>query len=81
MGKKRVQITLRCREGGEGEENVCPLGRLSIGENINATVATFREFPGPPSLRPSAYFIAGSLKEPHYHVIFYISYMLIFRFS
>lgn len=33
-----------------------------IGENVNATVATFREFGPPPA--------AGSLKEPHYHVIF-----------
>lgn len=47
MGKKGVQITLQCGEGGEGEENVCPLGRrLSTGENVNATLATFREFPG-----------------------------------
>lgn len=40
-----------------------------IGENVNATVATFREFGSRPPSRPSACFIAGSLKEPHYHVI------------
>ncbi len=39
-----------------------------IGENVNATVATFREFGSRP---PSTCFIAASLKEPHYHVFFF----------
>lgn len=41
-----------------------------VGENVNATVATFREFGSRP---PSTCFIAASLKEPHYHVFFLIS--------
>lgn len=35
-----------------------------IGENVNATVATFQRVWLP------AAFAAGYLKEPHYHVIF-----------